>query len=248
MKPPFRYIFLPFFLVLFTCSPTVWANCKRDWGPSAYSDVITYVSPTTYGTPYTYEKRYKIRWNDNHILGSWPSQGTGMSYTCYLLGTCYCEVQYYPPWWEVDTATEGDLISMVTDGSMPSAGTCVWAPVHYHRAFHQCNNHTAGTFMGYTDYDTYPTTGCAEGFMDVSDICDRSSSFIEACNQTYGYDPDTGDCYPPPPDPIYQSDPPYCSGGWAYTDWYESFDSGYTWYYQYSNYSFYGDDCYLIIQ
>lgn len=52
-----------------------------------------------------------------------------------------------------------------------------------------------GTCNGTPDYGTYPSTGCASGFVVSGGVCTRSNSFINNCNNRFGgYDFDACGC------------------------------------------------------
>ncbi len=52
----------------------------------------------------------------------------------------------------------------------------------------------AGGCNGTADWGTYPSTGCASGFIYTGGICTRSSSFQTQCNRFGGYEPDSCSC------------------------------------------------------
>lgn len=51
-----------------------------------------------------------------------------------------------------------------------------------------------GLCGGLADYTTYPSTGCATGFVYSGGVCTRSNAFIGQCMQTGDYDPETCTC------------------------------------------------------
>jgi len=53
---------------------------------------------------------------------------------------------------------------------------------------------TPGTCNGTADWSTYPTTGCASGFVNTGGTCTRSSSFQTQCGRFGGYEPETCAC------------------------------------------------------
>lgn len=52
---------------------------------------------------------------------------------------------------------------------------------------------TAGLCGGQPDYNTYPTTGCASGFVVVGGVCNKSTQFQGWCDGS-GYDEETCSC------------------------------------------------------
>jgi hypothetical protein len=52
----------------------------------------------------------------------------------------------------------------------------------------------AGSCGGAADYSTYPSSGCASGFIYNGTYCTKSDAFISRCADPSGYDPDTCTC------------------------------------------------------
>ena len=51
-----------------------------------------------------------------------------------------------------------------------------------------------GTCNGPADWSSYPSTGCASGFVNSGGTCTRSSGFRTQCNRFGGYEPETCSC------------------------------------------------------
>lgn len=59
---------------------------------------------------------------------------------------------------------------------------------------HNCTSPLAGLCGGEADFGTYPSTGCAPGFVNYGEGCTRSAAFQSRCADPSGYDPETCSC------------------------------------------------------
>ena len=75
----------------------------------------------------------------------------------------------------------------------PDGSLCTTTPVsNFDRL--PCGAKVAGTCGGAPDYDTYPTTGCASGFVVINGVCTRSLKFQSKCAGPSYYNADTCSC------------------------------------------------------
>jgi len=118
---------------------------------------------------------------------------------CYagFLDNTYCSPRFDTPYWSSNTTGLGEWNQKGTAGYYDSdKGECALNDVaenHFHR--HSCSSGaTLGSCNGAPDYDTYPSTGCASGFIYNGSVCTRSDAFISKCSQTGDYDFDSCNC------------------------------------------------------
>jgi len=89
--------------------------------------------------------------------------------------------------------------SQLVVDKVPSCGlfscTCADGPSNQFTLPEYCwNEATAGTCGGALDFSTYPSTGCATGFVSQDGICQRPFTYQQNCAPPSGYSEVTCDC------------------------------------------------------